>query len=240
MADRLFSEINEKTLERYENALESVSVLAGTVARMNGMATVPTEDGMDHPGMEMMFEALAFYDYLFSTYLGYDDGSFIQMVAVRNEPEFLRLYGAPSGTFYVLRIIAANSEGILKQRDRFFNRQRNVIGERDGQIPDYDPRARPWYIRAQKEEVAFFSQPYIFSAAKIPGITCAEKLAIGGAAFGADITLDRFSVSLEQQKISQNGLLFLFDYTGRIIAGWRQRISGGSSTWRRGCMIAAR
>ena len=217
MADRLFSEINQKTLERYENALESVAVLAGTVVRMPGMAALPAEDGMRHPSMEMMFEALAFYDYLFSTYLGYDDGSFIQIVAVRDEPELLRLFGAPTGTWYVLRSISANSEGLLKQRYRFFNRQRNIIGESDGLDPDYDPRTRPWYIRAQREETAFYTEPYIFSATKIPGITCAEKLVTGGAVFGADITLDRFSLSLEQQKISDNGTLFLFDHTGRII-----------------------
>ena len=50
MADHLFSEINEKTLERYERALESVAVLAGTVVRMPGMATTPEGDGRSHPG----------------------------------------------------------------------------------------------------------------------------------------------------------------------------------------------
>ena len=52
VADRLFSEINEKTLARYENSLESVAVLAGTAARMPGMADVISNDGMlSHPGM---------------------------------------------------------------------------------------------------------------------------------------------------------------------------------------------
>ena len=36
-AVRLFSEINEKILGRYENALEPVAVLAGSAARMHGM-----------------------------------------------------------------------------------------------------------------------------------------------------------------------------------------------------------
>jgi HD-GYP domain-containing protein (c-di-GMP phosphodiesterase class II) len=40
----------------------------------------------------------------------------------------------------------------------------------------------------------------------------------GGGVFGVDITLDRFSVSLERQKVSDNGVLFLFDRSGRIIA----------------------
>ncbi len=51
MADRLFSEINAKTLDRYERALESVAVLAGSAARIPGMDSPPVDDGMSHPGL---------------------------------------------------------------------------------------------------------------------------------------------------------------------------------------------
>jgi HD-GYP domain-containing protein (c-di-GMP phosphodiesterase class II) len=218
MADRLFSEINEKTLERYESTLEAVAVLAGSAARMPGMATRPAEDSRPHPGMELMLEALGFYEFIFSTYIGYDDGSFIQIVGVRDRPELRLLFDAPAETAYVLRTISAGDDGLLKQRWRFLNRKRQNIGERMDLDPDYDPRTRPWYIRAKQEETAFFTDPYVFSATKIPGITCAERLLDGGGVFGVDITLDRFSVSLQRQKVSDNGMLFLFDSTGRIIA----------------------
>ncbi len=58
----------------------------------------------------------------------------------------------------------------------------------------------------------------MFSATQFPGITCAEKFVSGGGVFGGDITLERFSISLQRQQVSENGLLFLFDYKGRIIA----------------------
>jgi HD-GYP domain-containing protein (c-di-GMP phosphodiesterase class II) len=218
MADQLFSEINEKTLERYEHALASVAVLAGSAVRMPGMATEPVGGGLSHPGLALMFEALTFYEYLFSLYCGYDSGAFIQVVAVRNEPKLLHRFSAPKGTQFVLRTISIDAEGNLKQRWFFLNAQQNIIGERTALDPDYDPRVRLWYIRAQKEKTAFYTDPYIFSATKIPGVTCAERLVHGGGVFGADITLDRFSQSLERQKISQNGLLFLFDQEGRLIA----------------------
>jgi HD-GYP domain-containing protein (c-di-GMP phosphodiesterase class II) len=218
MADRLFSEINAKTLERYENTLESVAVLAGSAARMPGMTTLPVGGGLSHPGMSLMLQALTFYDYLFSTYIGYDNGSFIQIVAVRNQKDLQRLYNAPAGSYFILRSITANTEGLMIQRWLFLDQQRQVIGERTGLDPDYDPRTRPWYVQAQQETTAFYTEPYIFSATKVPGITCAEKLTAGGGVFGADITLDRFSHSLRRQKVSDNGVLFLFDQAGRIIA----------------------
>ena len=218
MADRLFSEINAKMLERYESALQSVSVLAGSAARMPGMTTLPVGGGLSHPGMPLMMEALTFYDYLFSTYIGYENGSFIQLIAVRNQKDLRRHYDAPAMTYFILRSITANTEGRMQQRWLFLNRERQVIGETTGLDPDYDPRSRPWYVRAQQESTAFYTDPYIFSATKIPGITCAEKLMAGGGVFGADITLDRFTVSLQRQKVSENGVLFLFDQAGRIIA----------------------
>ena len=218
MADRLFSEINTKTLERYESALESVAVLAGSAARMPGMTTLPVGGGLSHPGMSLMTEALAYYEYLFSTYIGYDNGNFLQIIAVRNQENLQRLYEAPAETYFIIRSIAFNSEEQVTQRWLFLNREQQVIGERTGLDPDYDPRTRPWYVRAQHESTAFYTEPYIFSATKIPGITCAEKLVSGGGVFGADITLDRFAISLQRQKVSDNGVLFLFDQAGQIIA----------------------
>ena len=218
MADHLFSEINEKTLERYENTLESIAALAGSAVRMPGMATEPVGGGLSHPGLALMFEALTFYDYLFSLYTGYDNGTFLQVFAVRNEPKLLNYFNAPPGTIFVLRTISTDAEKSLKQSWYFLNKQKKITGERTDLDLDYDPRKRPWYIRAQEEETAFYTDPYIFSSTQIPGITCTERLVDKGGVFGADITLDRFSLSLEKQKISDNGLLFLFDNIGRIIA----------------------
>ena len=216
-ADRLFSEINRKALQRYENTLTSVAMLTGTAARMPGMAAAPTPDGMSHPGMEVMIKALESCDYLFSTYVGYDDGRFIQVIAVRDRPKIRFLFGAPAGTLYVLRTIATGTNG-LEQRWRFLDRNRKSIGERYDLDPDYDPRSRSWYIRAHVEDSAFYTAPYIFSSTRLPGITCAERLVGDGGVFGADITLERFTLSLQRQKVSPNGRLFLFDRSGRIIA----------------------
>lgn len=159
LADRLFSEVNEKVLERYENTLASVAVLAGSAAHMQGMHRLPVGGGLTHPGTELMLEFLSFYDDLFSTYAGYADGSFIQLMAVRNHPGLLKLFDAPPGTFYVLRTISENADGKLQQHWHFLNAHRQVTGARPDLDPDYDPRTRPWYIRARREPKAFFTQP---------------------------------------------------------------------------------
>jgi len=149
MADHLFSEINQKVIERYENALTSVAVLAGSAARMPGLEHPPVGGGLSHPGLGLMFEALTFYKYLFSTYIGYDDGSFIQMMAVRNDPVLRQLFDAPAGTQFVLRTIAADTRGRMTQRWLFLNREHEVFDGRAELDSSYDPRTRSWYTRAR-------------------------------------------------------------------------------------------
>ncbi|MEJ2097888.1 MAG: cache domain-containing protein [Deltaproteobacteria bacterium] len=218
MADRLFSEINTKTMERYASTLESVAMVAGLAARMPGMSTVPKGEGLFHPGVEFMLAALDYHRDIFSVYTGYRDGSFIQIVSLRNRSAMGRLFEAPLGTAYVLRTVSVDGKGQLEQRWRFLNNDKKIIGEGPHMDPGYDPRIRPWYLQAQQEQTAFYTAPYIFSSTKLPGITCAEKLISGAGVFGIDITLDHFSRSLERQRVSDNGTLFLFDRAGRIIA----------------------
>ena len=217
-ADRLFAEIDAKIVGQYERTLESVAVLAGTVARMPGMAAAPGGDGTGHPGAAIMFRALSFYPFLFSTYIGFDDGSFLQFIAVRDRQELRSLYDAPAGTFYVLRTISEEPHGWRRQRWRFLDADHEVIGTRGDLDPGYDPRERPWYRQALQAKGIFFTPPYVFSSSRLPGITCAMALQGGGGVFGVDMTLEQVEASLKAQRVSENGRVFLFDRHGSLIA----------------------
>jgi len=217
VADRLFTEISAKTLGPYESALKAVAVLAGAVGRMPDLAAARAGAGPAHPGMDLMMGALAYFDYVFSTYFGYPDGSFIEIIAVRDQLPLRLSFNAPPGTYYVLRTIAADVRGTRVQRWYYFNRERSAIGERSEPDPAYDPRRRPWYTRARQAAGVIYTEPYVFSSTQAPGITCGRKLADGGGVFGVDITLERFAASLKRQQVSANGLMLLLDRAGRII-----------------------
>ncbi|THB76113.1 MAG: HD domain-containing protein [Desulfobulbaceae bacterium] len=217
-ADALFSEINTKTIERYESAFHSVSLVTSMAAPLPGFQNPPIDEEVSHPSLNYMFEALVHHDYIYSTYIGYADGSFVQIIAMRGKTELQQAFKAPKHTAFVLRIIAPSVNGVMKHSWHYIDENRQIIGELDNLDSIYDPRSRIWYQQALKQDSTFFTKTYVFSSYKIPGITCAKKIGSGNGVIGIDLTLEQFSQSLEDQQISENGLLFLFNHSGQLIA----------------------
>jgi len=218
LADRFFSEVNEKMAERYESALEAVAVLAGSASLMAGMAEKPIDEGLSHPGLNFMVKALGHFGYLFSVYTAYPDGSFMQVTASRGSAAVNAKLAAPEDTWFVVRTIIKVPNGTSRQFWSFLDQNEDLIFVRLEFDPLYDPRQRPWFQKALEADQAVYTDPYVFSSSKRPGMTCAEQLAGKGGVFGADITLEKFSQSFVTQQISDNSLMFLFDQDGRILA----------------------
>jgi len=218
LADRFFDEINDKVAQRYESHLGSVSVLAGSASLMPGMAEQPTGDGLSHPGLNFMIQALEHFQFLFSLYTGYNDGSFLQVTASRGKAAINKKLAAPEDAWFIVRCISTDTDGSTKLFWTYLDRNTQLLFSRVEHDPRYDPRKRPWYIESLDTGVAVYTEPYVFSTSKLPGISCAEELAGKEGVFGADITLERFSISLKNQQISKNSLLFFFDQAGHNMA----------------------
>ena len=219
LADQLFMAINGKNIQHYEDSLQSAAILTGTAAKMPAMKVLPVHDDMSHPGVPVMLQALSFYHFLFSVYCGYEDGSFLQVIAVRHDQDLCQLYGAPLETYYILRVIAPGKFGTLpvEQRWKFLDENCQMLGKVQGLDPGYDPRTRPWYIQGQTESQVSFTRPYVFSSSRLPGITCARKLSGGSGVFGCDVTLTEFNSALKKQQVSEHSVLFVFEHDGSII-----------------------
>ena len=89
---------------------------------------------------------------------------------------------------------------------------------------EYDPRVRQWYIGAlglARETDAYWSDPYIFSASKDPGITASVRL--GGTnpdevrIFAFDIKLLHLSRFISTLKIGERGRTALLTNEGRLV-----------------------
>ena len=115
-----------------------------------------------------------------------------------------------------------NTDTIQNSFWKNLNAAGELIDVRINKDDNYDPRLRPWYQGAQKAEKIFWTDTYIFFTAQKPGITVAEPYfnAFGDlfGVVGVDIELDQLSVFLEDQQVGKEGLVFIFDKKGKVIA----------------------
>ena len=86
----------------------------------------------------------------------------------------------------------------------------------------YDPRVRPWYIKAREQGKLTWVDPYIFFHQSIPGITTAcPALDKNGRFIGVtavDIELGGMSSFLKEIQLGKGGTSFIIDRNGDIIA----------------------
>ncbi len=158
------------------------------------------------------------HTYRCSHYAGYSDGSFLQVIATRKNPAILLEYNSPEGTDFIVRSISIDSEGTRKQYWSFLDRDRQIIASRIDPDPAYDPRNRPWYRKALESDAAIFTDPYVFSSSKLPGITCAKKIFWQRRCFCRRHYTGKIFPIFKKEKVSKNSILFFLDLKGRLMA----------------------
>jgi PAS domain S-box-containing protein len=150
-------------------------------------------------------------------------------------PQFAGIYLAhPSGSFYyVSRNSSKSPDGYRTKIIQRYNQTREtrliwrdkdmkVILKEIDKKDAYDPRIRPWYIKAEKEKEIIWTDPYIFFTSQKPGITTAgpiynTKGDIKGIV-GVDIQLDVLSNFISKLRIGKSGLAFMMNQNRDVIA----------------------
>ena len=93
---------------------------------------------------------------------------------------------------------------------------------REASSEAYDPRTRPWYLRALERDELVWVEPYIFYSDRQPGIACARPLRdAAGRLLGvisADIGIAELSGLLETFEIGRNGQAAILTLNGELIA----------------------
>ena len=85
---------------------------------------------------------------------------------------------------------------------------------------EFDPRTRPWFQSAMKTDSIVWTPPYMFEAAKIPGITISKKFYTDKTVLNVislDITLADLSLLTTKIDVSENGKAFVLTESGELI-----------------------
>ncbi|WP_374631652.1 ATP-binding protein [Ferrovibrio sp.] len=156
-------------------------------------------------------------------YLGYPDGSFLQVQEFL--PQLLRAAAGDAidqgqGSRRVIRRDGATASESWSYRDAA-SQQWQTLPPR---LPDYDPRSRPWYNAATQSDSGIWTDPYIFSSTGKLGVTYASALRRRDgsiyAVLGVDLTLETLSGILDQKSrelAGRDGLIFTTDIGDKVV-----------------------
>jgi adenylate cyclase len=197
---------------QFRSVRDSLQILAGPSA-------VQSAELVDNVRLyRLMAAMLRNNEQLFNIYVGYADGSFLEMDVIdRAGPEFRKSLNAPDDAVFRLFTIV-RSGATQTPAVSYLSNTLVSVGARPGPS-NYDPRRRPWYLDALTHEDTLITGPYVFYATGLPGYTLRIPLREGrrGVVAG-DILLSKTEAMLLNQRLGRSGFAFLFDDADRVVA----------------------
>ena len=214
------SELNELTQQNaQETVLRSVTVTeeyfgptetaVQSVQRLLASGVL----NLDRPDQlgRYFFEQLRAEKQLAGLFVGYPDGSFFYVMPSDKE--------TTGGTrTKVIRNGPTGREVLLTWHDSDYA----AVKETRDPADTYDPRERPWYRAAAKQDGVVWTKPYVFFTSRKPGITAAISVPDGdgklAAVVGIDIEMSEVSRFLRQIVFNKGGSAFIVAPEGEVIA----------------------
>ena len=198
---------------QFKSVRDSLDILAG-------MPSVQSAEIDDNQRLyALMASMLRNNPQLFSLYVGYEDGSFLEMDFIdRAKPGFRASLNVDEDAVFRLVVISRTGKANAGSVTQYLSENLIPVAEVPGPS-SYDPRRRPWYIDVFKDDKTLLTGPYVFFATAEPGYTFRTQLKEGrrGVVAG-DLLLNRLEQLLAQQRLGQSGLTFLFNDAGNIVA----------------------
>tara|TARA_R110002096_G_scaffold51390_2_gene134366 strand:+ start:17345 stop:19666 length:2322 start_codon:yes stop_codon:yes gene_type:complete len=158
---------------------------------------------------KLLFQQLQLAPQFSGVYMGDEAGNFVYVSRVDGPAQYRTK---------IVRYSGDQRSTQLLWRDSDYNIVDDVIDATDM----YDPRTRPWYIRAKEKGDIIWTDPYIFFSSQRPGITAASPVIGRGSALrgvvGVDIEIQAISEFLSQLNIGASGAAMILNRNGDVIA----------------------
>ncbi len=197
-----------------------MKLVRGNLAILSALPPIQSAEIEDNPRLNALLAAmLKNNDQLFNLYVGYDDGSFIEMDTLNGAGRETRArLEAPEQAAFRLLVISRSDPARIKSRRLFLSDSLETVRELPGPL-DYDPRERPWYKDASRHDGTWLTGPYLFFAAQKQGYTVQLATEQGrSGVIGGDLLLDATQELLKREQLTPSATAFLFDDDDRILA----------------------
>jgi len=216
-ASQFIGKVAELSADRIGSQLKLVRDNLKTLKALPSVQSADIED--NHRLNAVLAAMLKSNDELFSLYVGYDDGSFIEMDSIDGAGRETRArLEAPEQASFRLVLILRSDPARITSRRFFLSDRLEIVRELPGSL-DYDPRERPWYKDADRRDGTWLTGPYVFFATAKQGYTVQSVLEQGrGGVVAGDLLLDVTQGILKREQLTPSSTAFLFDDDDRILA----------------------
>ena len=215
-ADAVFQRMGREVALELARTTTPAELLVDVVAKQAVTDAMRFDDRMRE--LPSFAEALRESPAISALYIGYDNGDFFLVRALRDR-ETREALGAPTkAAFAVQSIEAAPGHAIASTKFVYVGDDLSTLGAVDRPDFAFDARTRGWYTAAIAADDSVRTSPYVFYTTREPGITFARRSASGRSVVGADITLAHLSQVLRRETIAPSGELFLVTGETHVVA----------------------
>ncbi len=210
---------SKRAVGRTVELVAPVQSVVNTLAAGSSFRWIESEE-QAYASLPQLLTALVELPQLYSIYAGFDDGSWLQLASLDSVPRRqIEEMNPPAGAAYRATIIAVTAGERQKTKRLFLNAKGAILEERIDADDNYDPRTRPWFIGAFDAKAGPIIDIYMSYYLRVPLYTVRAPLGSGiGGVIAADILLTDLNNALNDVKVGQTGIVFLFDEQGRLVA----------------------
>ena len=207
----IMENISDLTLKETQNFFSIARGAAHLTKRLISSNVVNTDAEHLEKLEKYFFDQLEIYPQFAGIYLANPEGEFY----------YVNRNNSYASNGYRTKFIENSPQG-RQVKMIFRDADMNIIKEKSNPKDTYDPRSRPWYIKATKEKQVIWTNPYIFFTSQKPGITTAGPIydAKGKllGVVGVDIELDVLSKFIGSLRVGKTGIAFMVDQDSNVIA----------------------
>lgn len=229
-------EMLEARKRSVNSMLANMQQTAQAVSSLANFVTNFPEQAQSLRATDFMHSLSRGSDHFYSIYFAMEQsGKFYQNVILQHGAQSFGKNSTPlpAAAERVVRVI--DDKGDVRTEAYFWARDSGGLTLFQEQLPDYDPRTRPWYLAAMESDEIHITTPYIFESTGQPGITFAKRVVddSGGlvGVVGIDITMSTVSRILEDIRIGARGLVFMLDNEQNLISYTDTKSSGEGTTF---------
>ncbi len=167
----------------------------------------------DNPTIALFIDLMKKNSDIFSTYLGYPNGDFFEIINVVVDKDIKLKFNAPEKTKWIIIKISQKNG---KKLTNFVDKNFKTLSVKSS-AATYDPRVRPWYKQAMVTNNTVLTDPYVFSSINKVGITYAKQIKHTKIVLGIDFSYKSLANILNKLKFHKLSDIVIFDKNGLVL-----------------------